>query len=59
MTFTLFVTYILTFFVGYTASHYTVTTWNVRPPVAIVVGVIVGVFAAVFATFAVAPLVHL
>lgn len=57
--FTLLTTLVLTFFLGYSVTHYSLSSWSVKSPVAIVVGVLVGVFAAVFATLAVSPLVGL
>ena len=53
---TLLLTFILTFVLGYTGTHYTLSSWGVKQPVTIAVGVIVGVLASIFATLAVAPL---
>jgi len=53
---TLLLTFILTFVLGYTGTHYTLSSWGVKQPVTIAVGVILGVLASIFATLAVAPL---
>ena len=56
MSFSEFLTFILSFLFAYTVMHYTLTSWRVRWEVAVVVGAIFCVLVAVFATLAVAPL---
>lgn len=57
MSFDLFVTMVLSFLLGYTVTHYSLTSWGVRTPISIVLGVLFGVLVAVFATLAVSPLI--
>lgn len=56
MTFTIVLSFLLTFLVGYTATHYTLTSWGVRPPVSLAAGCLMGVLFGVFATLHVAAL---
>ena len=56
---TLLTTIALSFFLGYTGSHYTLVSWGVRNRNAIITGVIFGIVVALFATLAVSQLVKL
>lgn len=53
------ITFIFSFFLGYTASHYTLTSWGLKAPLVIVLGMVFGILVAFFATLAVAPLLPL
>lgn len=57
MSFDLFIAMVLSFLLGYTVTHYSLTSWGVRTPISIVIGCLFGVLVAVFATIAVSPLV--
>ena len=56
---TIILSFILNFVLGYTGTHYTLSSWEVKRTVAIVSGVVVGLLVALFSTITVSALVNL